>query len=359
MAKVAGSPGSGMERSIRTASRTEQFLTEAAAQGDPSHPLYNIGGFNPSEIEAAYDSNFLQSDPGSFMGVPDILNTFPRVPPVGSRGGAFIDAQTIAAMEYSPEDYEVDTYAKQDAMMRLGLGVNDYATRWYKGGTGKSMGTANMMGQMAGLTDVPTSTTNFKRPRTVAAGWSPNEDDFQLGTVTVVFRDGTPYNFYDVPRSVWIKFHNSISKGRPYLNKTWPLEYKHGPADTSSLPEGVQQMVYTVARTSQIYNRNPSSGKGHYQTTYQVKDPSKVTSKDRVVRYTKDGKAVVKKRVTTYGSPQGPYKSVGNPAENARIAKAQLPARQQTAAVARARKAREALKATNPNKNNGVNPNQK
>ena len=67
------------------------------------------------------------------------------------------------------------------------------------------------------LSDIPTSTSNWRRPRTVAAGYDYNPDS-DKGVLTVVFRDGTFYNYYDVPPSVWIEFHDSFSKG-PMLNQ--------------------------------------------------------------------------------------------------------------------------------------------
>jgi hypothetical protein len=127
------------------------------------------------------------------------------------------------------------------------------------------------------LSDLPTSTTNWRRPRTVAAGYDYDAEN-DTGVLTVVFRDGTFYNYYDVPSSVWIEFHNSFSKG-PMLNRKTKnggqaidgklLSYKHGPADMSSLSPKAQEFLYKVARTIQIYNRektprvNQSTGKAY------------------------------------------------------------------------------------------------
>lgn len=112
------------------------------------------------------------------------------------------------------------------------------------------------------LSDIPTSTTNYRRPRTVAAGYDP-----ESRTVTVVFRDGTFYNYYDVPPTVWIKFHTSLSKG-PMLNRANRkqgfdgdlLKYRHGPADISALSPVAKEFMYTVARTAQIYYREKATG---------------------------------------------------------------------------------------------------
>jgi hypothetical protein len=112
----------------------------------------------------------------------------------------------------------------------------------------------------AKLTVVPTTSTNFKRPYTVAAGWEryPRQSGAgldNLGTLTTLFRDGTLWNYYNVDRSFWIKFKDAISKGE-YINKNSPnpqltLNYINGPADTSQVSESTRALIYTVARTSQ------------------------------------------------------------------------------------------------------------
>jgi hypothetical protein len=105
----------------------------------------------------------------------------------------------------------------------------------------------------AGLTDIPTSSTNVSRPRTVAAGYDPSRN-----VLTVMFRDGTLWNYYEVNPSEWSKFQSSFSKG-PMLNY-WVkgsyqpgfLLYKpHGPADLSSINPDVLSQIYKVSRSSQ------------------------------------------------------------------------------------------------------------
>jgi len=148
------------------------------------------------------------------------------------------------------------------------------------------------------LADIPTSTTNWRRPRTVAAGYDYNQDT-DTGVLTVVFRDGTFYNYYDVPPSVWIEFHDSFSKG-PMLNRKTKnggqaidgklLSYKHGPADMSNLSPTAQEFLYKIARTSQIYYRNktatvnqatgkPSIGSGQNTRAKRKRDLNKLAKK--------------------------------------------------------------------------------
>ena len=64
-------------------------------------------------------------------------------------------------------------------------------------------------GEMARLTEVPTKTTNRARPRTLAAGY-----DQPTRTLSVIFRDGTPWNYYDVTPLEAANFRRANSKGR-------------------------------------------------------------------------------------------------------------------------------------------------
>jgi hypothetical protein len=112
----------------------------------------------------------------------------------------------------------------------------------------------------AQLQDIPTSSSNYKRPRTVAAGYDSNNQ-----ILTVVFRDGTFWNYYDITPGIWMIFHSSLSKG-PLINSDERNKHgdglilkecsHHGPADLSNLSAQAQEFLYKVARTSQIYYAN-------------------------------------------------------------------------------------------------------
>jgi hypothetical protein len=67
----------------------------------------------------------------------------------------------------------------------------------------------NPKGTPAAISLLPTATTDPKRPRTLAAGY-----DKKLQTLTVIFRDGTMYNYYDVDNLTWANFKRARSKGR-------------------------------------------------------------------------------------------------------------------------------------------------
>lgn len=119
----------------------------------------------------------------------------------------------------------------------------------------------------APLTDIPTSSTNSARPRTVAAGYQRYFDDPSLGKMTVLFRDGTLYNYYDVTPGEWSNFSASISKGAPWLNRGFPdgkqqvdglfISKPRGLADISGVSESARSAIYKIARTAQVRFKNP------------------------------------------------------------------------------------------------------
>lgn len=103
--------------------------------------------------------------------------------------------------------------------------------------------------------DIPTSSTNYARPRTVAAGY---DEDNQV--MTVVFRDGTFYNYYQVSPTEWEAFHASYSKGRPWLNKKNSKQpgdglFIHKPrgeaTDLSTMDPRIREALVRVANTHQ------------------------------------------------------------------------------------------------------------
>lgn len=100
----------------------------------------------------------------------------------------------------------------------------------------------------APLTNVPTSTSNPQRPRTVAAGY-----DKARGVITVVFRDGTFYNYYEVSPREWQSFKSVVSKGQ-YIYKY--LDFKpRGPANVSSMSAMARKAFYRFSRAAQLKSR--------------------------------------------------------------------------------------------------------
>lgn len=131
----------------------------------------------------------------------------------------------------------------------------------------------------APLTDKPTSSSNADRPRTLAAGYQPDPGqtnvpyENRVGKLTVMFRDGTLYNFYEVTPEEWQKFRGQVSKG-PMLNRVpvpgFLLSKPHGPADLTNVSASTQEMIRQLARQAQInyrYSGNKSKYKGSITPT--------------------------------------------------------------------------------------------
>lgn len=95
------------------------------------------------------------------------------------------------------------------------------------------------------LVQDPTTSTDVNRPRTVAAAYSPDEEK-----LTVVFRDNTYYNYYEVTETEWKEFKKEYSKGRYILEK---LNSKpRGAATMGDVPEELLKYAYLSSRANQV-----------------------------------------------------------------------------------------------------------
>lgn len=153
-----------------------------------------------------------------------------------------MDGNVDAGAFYRPNSYDISqTYTQQN--------VEDYGT--------ESAFSRNFVEW-----DIPTSSTNYARPRTVAAGYSPdpNYPQSDKGVLTVVFRDGTFYNYYEVRMGEWEAFHASYSKGRPWLNRRSKTQsadglFIHKPrgdaGDMQEIDPQIREALYRVSRTQQ------------------------------------------------------------------------------------------------------------
>jgi KTSC domain len=143
--------------------------------------------------------------------------------PLASSYGEFDEILPIFTQNNLLEQYDPTTGAE----------YNNYGT------------TADMADESAApITVVPTSTTNPERPRTVAAGYDKSEQK-----ITVVFRDGTYYNYYEVSPTEWQAFKARVSKGRyiySYLDSK-----PRGPADIAGISATARKAFYRIARGAQ------------------------------------------------------------------------------------------------------------
>lgn len=110
----------------------------------------------------------------------------------------------------------------------------------------------------APITVIPTSSINPMRPRTVAAGFFVDNKSVLTGTLTVVFRDGTYYNYYDVDVQLWEEFKAAPSKGRfiaKQLDGTGGgMSLPRGPANMTGIDTRVRALLYRYATTGQRYS---------------------------------------------------------------------------------------------------------
>jgi len=135
---------------------------------------------------------------------------------------------------------------------------------------------------------MPTSTINPERPRTVAAGYDP-----QRQVLTVVFRDGTFYNYYEVPPEVWGSFRQVTSKGR-FIKQFLDEQYQRGAANVTRLAQASREQLYRVSRGHQLYA-----------------SPSKVTA----MNY-ESGKRERHLGVSPRAQSYAPYRLGSNPSKN-------------------------------------------
>lgn len=102
----------------------------------------------------------------------------------------------------------------------------------------------------APLSEVPTATSMPERPRTVAAGFVMEENETK-GKMTVVFRDGTYYNYYNVDPKTWEKFKELGSKWEFIKNVL--DAHERGPASDVGMEanDDVRRELYRIARAVQ------------------------------------------------------------------------------------------------------------
>lgn len=122
----------------------------------------------------------------------------------------------------------------------------------------------------APISEHPTRTSKPERPRTVAAGYDPKRQ-----VLTVMFRDGTVYNYYNVEQQIWNTFRGLPSKWR-YIKKV--LDSKpRGNADITYQEAQDYRTEYYISSTVQ----QVTGGVGEWRPNRQSKipKPKRVSSK--------------------------------------------------------------------------------
>lgn len=190
--------------------------------------------FNEDLLRQVRDSGIL----GQFSGNNQTINPLGHLQ--GTRGEIF---EMVGLMESGRDTqyYNVDEY---------GNPIGDRYQNYADVAVDPSLGQYRQYETtMAPLTDVPTTTSDPSRPRTVAAGYSI-EPGSLTGKLTVIFRDGTVYNYYDVPPTQWGQFKSWQSKGA-YIKAV--LDSKpRGVADHSDYSPKVRAEIYRINAMTQV-----------------------------------------------------------------------------------------------------------
>ena len=218
---------------------------------DPEEMLNRIGSrsFNKKQQAFAHSDDVLRIN----YGIPEpiykqanelvdsskVSSIFQGIP-VAASTDEYFDAIQVFADE-SGQFMHPDDSPLYSPLPTLGSRYQNYSTSGDK--------TADSA--PAQISEVPTSTTNPDRPRTVAAGY-----DIQEMKITVVFRDGTFYNYYldglgrAAANRIWQNFKRARSKGR--FIYTYLDGLPRGAADVSTMSAGARETLYRLSRTSQI-----------------------------------------------------------------------------------------------------------
>jgi len=172
------------------------------------------------------------------------VNPFAALPV--ALGSEYFEAAKIFNDNYDAISINDDDYEDIDDIDQAGFYYNPYDLSKGPAGTNYAEDPRDYSDGPAPLSIIPTSTMNYKRPRTVAAGY-----DKARQILTVVFRDGTFYNYYEVKTQTWNAFKAAYSKGRFILANL--DSHPHGLADMGSMPSLARETLYRIARTNQIY----------------------------------------------------------------------------------------------------------
>jgi hypothetical protein len=273
----------------RPSRQEAESTAERLNRSDPRNRIY---GFNRGVAEEAFRAT--QQSHVAPKGVPaptrlrnrDVIDeSFAAALPIASGRGEFARTTNYRATlrRYGENNRVTEAYAVlQDRPEAEGMGFDQTAGLFYSPNDkypNRAADPRNHENGPAALTVRPTSTTNPRRPRTVAAGY-----DRERQTLTVVFRDGTFYNYYSVAYQMWTAFKAAKSKGKYIFEK---LNSKpRGYADMSYLSEKAQELFYRVSRTNQILyqgnqgirpNRQPRAQQVAYR---QGKNPAATSGKN-------------------------------------------------------------------------------
>jgi len=267
MARVAGG---GSARGKKAALPSAQELQQAIGAG-------SVYGFSQKETRGMF--NLLGQSPfsglptaaskGEFFETVSLLNANESMGYYNPQSTNTAASRNLAGQALAPglnsDVYYIDSqgaFVDRSAYRQSYDVDEDTGELIVPGEQGPQQGESNAP---APLSVVPTSTTNPERPRTVAAGYDKGRE-----VITVVFRDGTFYNYYEVSPVQWQAFKSRVSKGQFIYQE---LDYHpRGPADMNNVPSYARQSLYKLTRALQLKNRGKQNyGGTKKQSTKQSK----------------------------------------------------------------------------------------
>ena len=235
---------------------TQMSQAEMEARVDPKNQMYGVDPSVAAELARYRERGGVQIAP------------LASLPTASSRGefaqtGAYVEGLAV----FNDLTGNVVSRSKYNQLNAQDFGYDNTAGTYYEGMDAAGPRWNNLAANYgaiakdrwmdpAPISVIPTSTSNLKRPRTVAAGYRRADGSTPegQGTLTVVFRDGTYYNYYDVTPQEWQRFKIAGSKG-PLLNPRpvpgFLMSKNRGEAALGFMSEKAQELEYRVAATSQ------------------------------------------------------------------------------------------------------------
>jgi hypothetical protein len=232
----------------------QQLRLEAAQRLDPRAELYQV---NPDV--AVELLKLQQGTGGNYTSIESAFQALPTASSVGefAKTGQFAEARSLYfddAVRASQLGYDLTTGKYYTTSTAYDPNTKSRYTRGGIEYDNLAADARDYETEAAPITVKPTSTTNPKKPRTIAAGYRPaTSEDGRAGTLTVIFRDGSYYNYYDVEPYLWQQFKQVKSKGR--FIRMYLDQKPRGYASVSYITAIAQKTEYYISRTNQVMTR--------------------------------------------------------------------------------------------------------
>jgi len=232
----------------------QQLRLEAAQRLDPRAELYQV---NPDV--AVELLKLQQGTGGNYTSIESAFQALPTASSVGefAKTGQFAEARSLYfddAVRASQLGYDLTTGKYYTTSTAYDPNTKSRYTRGGIEYDNLAADARDYETEPAPITVKPTSTTNPKKPRTIAAGYRPaTSEDGRAGTLTVIFRDGSYYNYYDVEPYLWQQFKQVKSKGR--FIRMYLDQKPRGYASVSYISAIAQKTEYYISRTNQVMTK--------------------------------------------------------------------------------------------------------